>query len=223
MEATRGHLIHRHLGRIGWQEAFQLQLANWQALVDGGDQHVLLTLEHDPVVTLGRRAVREHLLHEEELRRRGVLIVDADRGGEVTFHGPGQLVLYLNVGTTRTQLGPGDLVRSLANAIVEDVAQFGVAASYDSAHPGVWVNQRKLAAVGMRITRGASLHGAAINVSNDTSIFDLFVPCGMPGAHAASLHELGAVQETIESVARRLVPTVARKLNLELRSSTFGD
>ena len=223
METNRGQLVHRHLGRIGWPEALQAQLANWQALVDGGHEHVLLTLEHDPVVTLGRRAVREHLLQEAELTRRGVLIVEADRGGEVTFHGPGQLVLYLNVGTTRTQLGPGDLVRGLANAIVEDVAQLGITANYDTAHPGVWVEQRKLAAVGMRISRGASLHGAAINVSNDTSIFDLFVPCGMPGTHATSLHELGLQTETVESVARRLVPAVARKLNLSLKSSTFAN
>jgi lipoyl(octanoyl) transferase len=221
MESSRGQLIHRHLGRISWPDAFQIQMTNWQALVEGGDQHVLLTLEHEPVVTLGRRAVREHLLQEQELERRGVLIIEADRGGEVTFHGPGQLVLYLNVGTTLTQLGPGDLVRALANAIVDDVEQLGIASSYDTAHPGVWVEQRKLAAVGMRITRGASLHGAAINVSNDTSMFDLFVPCGMPGTHAVSLHELGLTHESVESVARRLVPAVAERLRLELTESTF--
>jgi lipoate-protein ligase B len=212
-------LTWHHLGRIRYADALRVQQACWQELVDGGTTHRLLTLEHDPVVTLGRRARREDLLVADDwFETHGVDVVTADRGGEVTYHGPGQLVLYLHVSTTATGLGPSDLVRSLANAIVDLAASLGIAASYDNAHPGVWVQERKLAAVGMRITRGASLHGAALNIATDLSVFDRFVPCGMPGAQAISLQTLLPAAPDLASCAADLAPRVAERLRMTLRT-----
>ena len=216
-DLTARTLLWSHLGRIGYADAMAVQQAAWQALVDGDGEHQLFTLEHNPVITMGRRAAPTDLLvSEEALRERGVDLVVSDRGGEVTYHGPGQLVLYAVVNTRALGIGPSDLVRSLAGAISDYLAELGISAPYDAAHPGLWTPQGKLVAVGMRISRGVSMHGAALNLTTSLDAFSLFVPCGMPGAAATSVAQCTGSAPLLEVAAAACAIRFAASLGLAL-------
>lgn len=182
----------------------------------------LIFLEHEPVVTLGKRGVPDHLVQRERLHSDGVEIFEIDRGGEATFHGPGQLVVYPIVELERLAMGVVDVVRGLAATIADAFAEFGVEADYDTDHPGVWTTDeqphRKLASVGMRVKRGVSTHGAAINLVNDMRPFSLIVPCGMPDAPMARLADYTDDTEAITPTAfrRRLAPGIEALTGAEL-------
>lgn len=185
------------LGVVPYGQALALQHRLRERLVEGEvpDDRAgfLISLEHEPVVTLGKRGLPDHVLDSGDLDARGVEIFETDRGGEATYHGPGQLVVYPIVELERLALGVVDLVRGLADCIAAAFDRFGVDASYDTDHPGVWTDDetpsRKLASVGMRVRRGTSTHGAAVNLVNDMEPFRMIVPCGMPDAPMARLAE----------------------------------
>lgn len=164
------------------------QDTRWQAVVDGSESGVIYTLEHDPVITLGRRASDADVRAGEALlATRGVEVVRADRGGEATYHGPGQLVVYAVVDLGVLGIGVSDLVRGLAACTAEYLADLGITAVYDPKHPGLWSGGAKIAAVGMRISRNVSRHGLALNLQTALDAFDLIVPCGMPDARTTSV------------------------------------
>jgi lipoyl(octanoyl) transferase len=200
----------RWLGRIGYREAWDLQkrLAGERARGETGD--TLLLLEHPAVLTLGRQAREEHVLApRDQLDARGIELIRVERGGEVTYHGPGQLVAYAIVHLPDRGLHVRPFVAALEDALVETCAAFGVVACARDGHPGCWVDAegpspRKIGALGIRIERGVSYHGIALNVSTDLRDFDLIDPCGMPGLTSASIwSELGrrADPPTTASVA----------------------
>jgi lipoyl(octanoyl) transferase len=186
------------LGRIGYREAWALQrrLAAERAAGEIGDQ--LLLLEHDAVLTVGRHGDDSHVLAPPaELERRGIEVVRVERGGEVTYHGPGQLVAYPILRLADRGLLVRPLVRALEAAMVATCASFGVAADRRAGEPGCWVaaaspGPRKIGALGLRIERGVSYHGIALNVETDLDDFDLIDPCGVPGLVSTSIAaELG--------------------------------
>jgi lipoyl(octanoyl) transferase len=186
------------LGRIPYREAWDLQHELAAARADGriGDQ--LLLLEHPSVLTLGRHADESHILATpDELRRRGIEVIRVERGGEVTWHGPGQLVAYPILALADRGLLLRPLVRALEAAMVETCAAFGVVADRLDGHPGCWCegagpDRRKIGALGIRVERGVTYHGIALNVDPDLSAFELIDPCGMPGVPSTSIaRELG--------------------------------
>ena len=197
------------LGRIAYRDAWQLQKELVVQRADGliGDR--LLLLEHDPVLTLGRQADESHVLASpRELRRRGVEVLRVERGGEVTYHGPGQLVAYpiLRLGDRGLLVRP--LVGALEAAMIETCARLGVDALRRDGHPGCWIDGgpgrpfRKLGALGLRIERGVSYHGIALNVDVDLRDFDLIDPCGEPGLISTSVaEELGRTAEPPSTAA----------------------
>ncbi|OGO54567.1 MAG: lipoyl(octanoyl) transferase [Chloroflexi bacterium RBG_16_70_13] len=215
------------LGRIAYREAWALQ----RRLVDAraGDEipDTLLLLEHDAVLTLGKNAVDGHVLASpRDLRRRGIEVLRVERGGEVTYHGPGQLVAYpiLRLGERGLLVRP--LVRALEEAMIETCAAFGVEATRRDGHPGCWVMEegrpaRKLGALGIRIERGVSYHGIALNVDPDLRDFELIDPCGVPGLVSTSIaEELGRTAEPpTTEVVRRAAGIFARVLGSALGSS----
>jgi lipoyl(octanoyl) transferase len=183
----------RWLGRVHYRDAWALQ----KQLVDGrvagklGDQ--LLLLEHPAVLTLGRHADDGHVLASPaELRRRSIEVIRVERGGEVTYHGPGQLVAYPILALSRRGLLVRPLVRALEAAMVETCAAFGVEAARRDGHPGCWCAgegpaPRKVGALGIRVERGVSYHGIALNVDPNLADFELIDPCGMPGVASTSI------------------------------------
>jgi len=191
------------LGRIGYREAWQLQKSLVEQRVAGEIGDRLLLLEHDPVLTLGRQADDAHVLASpRELRRRGIEVIRVERGGEVTYHGPGQLVGYpiLRLGDRGLLVRP--LVAALEAAMIETCARLGVEAVRRDGHPGCWIEDgpnrpfRKIGALGLRIERGVSYHGIALNIDVELRDFDLIDPCGEPGLISTSVaEELGRTAE----------------------------
>jgi lipoyl(octanoyl) transferase len=204
------------LGRIAYRDAWERQKALVDRRVAGEIPDQLLLLEHEAVLTLGRQADESHVLaRRSELRRRGIEVIRVERGGEVTYHGPGQLVAYpiLKLGERRLLVRP--LVQALEAAMIDTCAAFSVEAYRRDGHPGCWVGgepagergrpPRKVGALGLRIERGVSYHGIALNIDSDLRDFELIDPCGEPGLVSTSIaEELGRTAEppTTEAVER---------------------
>jgi lipoyl(octanoyl) transferase len=198
-----GPIQAQWLGRIGYRDAWDLQKELLEQRVAGEIGDRLLLLEHDPVLTLGRQADERHVLASpRELRRRGIEVIRVERGGEVTYHGPGQLVGYpiLRLGDRGILVRP--LVSALEAALITTGTELGVEAVRRDGHPGCWVDGgpnrpfRKIGALGLRIERGVSYHGIALNVDTDLRDFDLINPCGEPGLVSTTIaEELGRTAE----------------------------
>jgi lipoyl(octanoyl) transferase len=199
------------LGRVAYRDAWDLQKRLAAARADDriGDQ--LLLLEHPAVLTLGRGADESHVLASPaQLDARGIELLRVERGGEVTYHGPGQLVAYPIIRLADRGLLLRPLVRALEGALVDTCAAFGGAASRREGHPGCWIDPegplpRKIGALGIRIERGTSYHGIALNVDVDLADFNLIDPCGMPGLDSTSIaREAGRRDEppSTDEVAR---------------------
>ena len=183
------------LGRVEYREALALQHRLREARRAEQIPDTLLLLEHDPVYTRGRRSVPGELpLGEDWYRERGIEIVDVDRGGKVTYHGPGQLVGYPIM---RIETGALAYVRTLEDAMVQALAEEGVTAARSRAadgldYTGVWVEDRKIASIGVHVQRGITTHGFAVNVDADLEPFEWIVPCGLGGVRMTSIaSELG--------------------------------
>jgi lipoyl(octanoyl) transferase len=206
------------VGLIGYAEAWELQKRLVAARKIGAMQDVLLLCEHPHVITLGRNGKREHLLASEQvLRQKGVEFHASDRGGDITYHGPGQLVGYpiLNLGAIRKDVVW--YVRMLEEVMIRATAEFGIHAERVTGKTGIWVRdngdsnlpgitEEKLGAIGVHISRWVTSHGFAYNVSTDLRYFDLIVPCGISGRKATSLEKIleraVARKETVQPVVR---------------------
>jgi len=206
-------LERRWLGRIAYRDAWQLQheLVEARAADQTGD--TLLLLEHPEVLTLGRQARPEHVrATPAELERRGIELIRVERGGEVTYHGPGQLVAYPIVKLAGRGLLLRPFVRALEAAMIDTAAAYGVHADRRDDYPGCWCEAdgdapRKLGALGLRVERGISYHGIALNVTTRLDDFALIDPCGLPDAEVTSIaREAGRpeldAQPTTDSVER---------------------
>ena len=201
----------RWLGRIGYRDAWALQKELLEERASGAIPDQLLLLEHDPVLTLGRQADERHVLAStRELRRRGIELIRVERGGEVTYHGPGQLVAYPIIRLAERGILVRPLVAALEAAMITTSAELGVETFRRDGHPGCWVEgepergrpHRKIGALGLRIERGVSYHGIALNVDVDLRDFDLIDPCGMPGLVSTSIaEELGRTAEAPSTAA----------------------
>jgi lipoyl(octanoyl) transferase len=201
-------LLVTWLGRIEYREAWALQKRLAAARVSGAVPDVLLLLEHDAVLTLGRGADPGHVLADDAtLAARGIEVIAVERGGEVTYHGPGQLVAYPIVRLAGRALLVRPFVRALETALAATCGRYGVAAGRRDGHPGAWCEgdgpwPRKIGALGLRIERGVSYHGIALNVEPDLSAFGLIDACGMPGVASTSIAaELGRAGEAVPSTA----------------------
>jgi lipoyl(octanoyl) transferase len=200
---TARPVVAEWIGRIGYREAWARQKALVEQRAAGEIEDRLLLLEHDALLTLGRQSDERHVLAgRRELSRRGIEVIRVERGGEVTYHGPGQLVGYpiIRLGDRGILVRP--LVAALEAAMIETCARLGVEAMRRDGHPGCWVEgdldrgrpHRKIGALGLRIERGVSYHGIALNIDVDLRDFDLIDPCGEPGLISIA-EELGRSAE----------------------------
>jgi len=212
-------------GSIGYAEAWALQKRVAAARKAGAIEDVLLLCEHPHVITQGRNGKREHLLTSEHvLRQKGVEFHTTDRGGDITYHGPGQIVGYpiLNLGAIRRDVVW--YVRMLEEAMIRATAEFGVAAERVAGKTGIWVKngnaEEKLAAIGVHISRWVTSHGFAYNVSTDLRYFDLIVPCGIAGCKATSLEKLLGDSVKRKDVAPRIAQHLGEVFGLELKETS---
>jgi lipoyl(octanoyl) transferase len=188
-----GPLEATWLGRADYRSTWALQKRLAAQRADGTIGDRLLLVEHPAVLTLGRQADESHVrASADELANRAIELIRVERGGEVTWHGPGQLVAYPIIALARRGLLLRPLVRALEASMVETCAAFGVVAGRRDGHPGCWVDPegsapRKIGALGIRVERGVSYHGIALNIDPDLADFDLIDACGMPGVISTSI------------------------------------
>ena len=193
----------RRLGLVPYPEAWALQNRLADARRAGLAPDTLILLEHPHTYTIGRSGTRDHVfLTDSELAVRGITCLDVDRGGDVTYHGPGQLVGY-----PIFDLGPqpdvGRYLRNLEDCLIETLADFGIAAGRLSGYTGVWIGDRKIAAIGVKVSQGVTTHGFALNVSTDLSLFTHILPCGIPDKGVTSMAlEVGRAPAMTEVEAR---------------------
>ncbi|MFG0284218.1 MAG: lipoyl(octanoyl) transferase LipB [Phycisphaerales bacterium JB039] len=214
------------LGRLGYREAYAEQLRCHEQVLARRDDPaasagVALLVEHDPVITITRRAAAQHLLASPaQLARAGVELVTTDRGGDVTYHGPGQLVVYPIVDLNRLHLRLHDYMRLLEQVVIDALAQWGIAGERDPSATGVWVAPgggappappAKIAAMGVRIRRWVTLHGLALNIDPDMRHFQLIVPCGLAGRSVTSLRALLGERAPSMAEARAVMSRALRE------------
>jgi lipoyl(octanoyl) transferase len=228
------------LGLIGYAEAYALQKRIVAARKAGAVEDVLLLCEHPHVITQGRNGKQEHLLASENvLRQKGVELYETSRGGDVTYHGPGQIVGYpiLNLAAIRRDVVW--YVRMLEEVMIRASADFGVAANREPGKTGIWVSPNvaaadrrgrfvslateKLGAIGVHISRWVTSHGFAYNVSTDLRFFDLIVPCGIADRKATSLEKLLGRKVDSPEVAARLKAHFGKVFGLEIQAATPED
>jgi len=205
------------LGQTRYLEAWALQKSLHARVAEGVLPGVLLLLEHPHAYTLGRRGKPSDILAtQQELSRLGVEVHHVDRGGEVTYHGPGQLVGYPIVNLRAWGGGPLRFVRALEEVLIATLTEFEIAAEADERPTGVWVGESKIAAIGVKVSRGVTTHGFALNVSPDLSYFDRIVPCGMPDvgitSMAAERLDVADVEAVIPSVMRHFGEVFGRSM-----------
>jgi len=216
-----------HLGRMGYARAFEVQRERHESVLaqrgegdgvggggGGGGIGRLLLVEHDPVITVSRRARSgEHLLAGPELlAQHGVQVEQTDRGGDITYHGPGQIVGYPIIDLNALGLRLHEYMRQLEETVIRTIGTYSVTGVRDPGATGVWVPgesgepERKIAAFGVRVRKWTTMHGLALNVTTDLSHFGLIVPCGLPGRPVTSLEvETDGAVTSMDEVTGRLV------------------
>ena len=212
-----------HIPMIDYQSAWDLQIALVDAKKTGENEFpdVLLLLEHPPVYTLGRRGGSEHLRVERSfLESRGVSIVGVERGGEITYHGPGQLVGYPITDLRRSKWKVVDFVGALEEMMIRTVADWGIEAGRNDLNRGAWVGMQKIGSVGIAVRRSITFHGFALNVNTNLEYFDWIHPCGLQGISAVSMERL--LNETVPMDAVRSAAEKHAKeiFNVELEHMT---
>jgi lipoyl(octanoyl) transferase len=213
------------LGLIGYSDAWALQKRLVSTRKANAVEDVLLLCEHPHVITLGRNGKREHLLASEHvLKQKGIELHATDRGGDITYHGPGQIIGYpiLNLGAIRRDVVW--YVRMLEEAMIRATAEFGVSAGRLEGKTGIWVRtattEEKLAAIGVHISRWVTSHGLAYNVSTDLRFFDLIVPCGIADRQATSLEKILGRSVERKEVAPQLVKHFGEVFGLEMTQAS---
>ena len=229
---TEPALLVRDLGRLGYAAALSQQRRVNQAVIDGRSPAMLLLVEHDPVITIShRRGAADHLLaNETRLRELGIDVQQTDRGGDITYHGPGQLVAYPILPLARFGLNLGRYMRLLEHVVIQTLARFQVHGLRQPGATGVWVDtsprqpntpphthappsKAKICAMGVRVRKNTTMHGLALNVSTDLSHFDTIVPCGLAGSSVTSLDRLlGENSVTMPAVKTALIQTMQTAL-----------
>jgi lipoate-protein ligase B len=196
-----------HLGRRSYLAALSVQETRQQEIISGQDRSALYFVEHDPVLTLGASFHEENLhFSREEYQGLGIQLEPTGRGGDVTYHGPGQLVAYPVFDLREFGKDLHKWLRDLEEVFIQATAKFGITARRFPPHTGVWVGDAKVAAIGVKVSKWVSIHGVALNCNNDLAPFETIVPCGIQGYGVTSLTALLGRQISIEDA----VPAVLR-------------
>jgi lipoate-protein ligase B len=205
------------LERVGYEEAYERQQKLVEKCLESeGRDNFLMLVEHPPVITVGRSGeVSDVLADNERLRERGVDVVETNRGGKATFHGPGQLVVYPIIDLRSRGRDLHRYLRDLEDWLVSLLAEYDIQAEGKSSHTGVWVDGDKIASIGIAVRRWISYHGVALNVINDMTFFNLIVPCGLPDIRMISMEYLVDRELGLSIVADRAADRFADTFDFE--------
>ncbi len=214
-------IVVNDLGRMAYREAWDLQERAHEQVLAGGSETIFL-VEHSPVITLGRReeSIRNLITSPEELAEQNIDLVHSDRGGDITYHGPGQIVAYPIIRLASHGLSVSGYVHRLEAIAISTLVELGIESRADPQAIGVWAmdgpNLAKICAIGVRIRRGVSLHGLALNVTTDLSGFNHIIPCGLTGRPVTSIHKLlGKNAPSLPEVKQILIQHLIQSLHPE--------
>ena len=198
------------LGQVAYREAYRLQTDLLSRRINGDIGDTLLLLEHPPTITVGKSGRVENILvSPAELAEKGIPLFFVDRGGDVTYHGPGQLVGYPIIDLKNRGKDLHQYVHNLEEAVIRTLGDFGIRGGRDRSHRGVWVKQREIAAIGLRVSKWVTVHGFALNIDADLAPFSLINPCGFSDRGATSMAEVLGREIAMTAVTERLMARVA--------------
>jgi lipoyl(octanoyl) transferase len=207
---------------MDYLEARDLQLSLVEKVHSGQEPNTMLMLEHSHVYTKGRLSKESDvLLPEEELAAKGINMYETDRGGQVTYHGPGQLVVYPIV-NLRGWGGPVKYVRALEQVVIATLAEMGITANCESGSTGVWTDQGKIAAIGVKISRGIAFHGLALNVNTDLTYYQNIIPCGIADRPVTCMADILGQPVDMELVRYRLVYQFGREFGWRMEDEVLA-
>lgn len=207
------------LGQIEYRTCLQLQKYLQQQRIDGTVPDVLLLLEHPPTVTIGKTGRMENILvPARRLHQEGICLVSTDRGGDATYHGPGQLVAYPILSLKSRGQDVRQYVRNLEEAGIRTLKDFGISAGRDEMHPGVWIDMKEIAAIGLSIRNWVTMHGLALNVSPNLSHYNFINPCGFTGRKATSMADLLGRELPVEAVETAFISHFSEIFGAQTRS-----
>ncbi len=199
-------LAYSDLGLIGYQKAWDLQHTLFEKRRADEIDDTLLLLEHPHTYTFGKSSNKANLLFDDaELVKRNISIYDIDRGGDITYHGPGQIVGYAIIDLKNWQQDTHKYLRALEEVIIQTLSEFGIKSERNENHTGVWVNDKKICAIGIKVSRWISMHGFALNINTDMDLFNGIVPCGIEDKGVTSLKEESNRLINIELVKNSIV------------------
>lgn len=207
-------ILHLDLGNADYKEVWELQKRIHLCKRSGITDDVIITVEHEPVYTLGKTGSRDHILiSDDEMKEKGISYYEIDRGGDITYHGPGQLVVYPILDLNHYYKDTHRYLRDIEETVILTLKDLGINGYREEEFTGVWVNGEKICAIGIKVSRWITMHGLALNVNNDLSYFDKIIPCGIFHKGVTS----------IEKVLKRNIDTKIIKARLvENFSSVFG-
>lgn len=196
------------------QLGIQEYQSTWQAMQDftkkrdENTQDEIWLLEHPSVYTLGRNGKKEHLLNKTNIP-----VIKVDRGGQITYHGPGQLIAYLLIDLKRRKLGVRQFVTLIEESIIELLAKYSISANSDKHAPGVYVDKKKIAALGIRVSKGCTTHGLSLNIDMDLIPFNNINPCGYEGLEITQCSQLG-ISEKTDDIQNELIGILIKKISI---------
>jgi len=209
------------LGQVAYREAYRLQTDLLSRRINGDIGDTLLLLEHPPTITVGKSGRVENILvSPAELAEKGIPLFFVDRGGDVTYHGPGQLVGYPIIDLKNRGKDLHQYVHNLEEAVIRTLGDFGIRGGRDRSHRGVWVKQREIAAIGLRVSKWVTVHGFALNIDADLAPFSLINPCGFSDRGATSMAEVLGREIAMTAVTERLMARFAEVFQVRLETGS---
>ena len=208
-QSTSKTLDYLDLGIVDYKEAWDLQKSLFEKRLNGEISDTLLLLEHPHTYTLGKTADRKNLVGDNEyLNSNKIKVYDIDRGGDITYHGPGQIVGYAIFDLKKWKQDTHLFLRALEEVIIRTCSNYGLSTSMNEQHTGVWIDDRKICAIGIKVSRWITMHGFAFNVNTNLELFNGIIPCGINDKEVTSLkHELSRSFE-IQSIKKKIVKNV---------------
>ena len=183
-------LDYRDLGLVDYQEAWEIQKSLFEKRLNNEIPDTLLLLEHPHTYTLGKSANKENLISDDDyLKEKGIAVYDIDRGGDITYHGPGQIVGYTIFDLKNWKQDTNLFLRSIEEVIIKTCSDYGLQTSRMEKHTGVWIDDRKICAIGIKVSRWITMHGFALNVNTDLDLFNGIIPCGITDKGVTSLQK----------------------------------
>lgn len=211
------------LGHIDYWKAYDIQERLWTEKFEDHTADAVLLLEHPPTLTIGRSGKLDNLLvDKEELAEKGVSLLFTDRGGDITYHGPGQLVVYPIIDLTNRGKDIHRYVNDLEEVVIRTLSDFSIEAGRDEQYVGVWVGNDKIAAIGVRVRRWITMHGLALNVNPNLEHFSLINPCGILDRKVTSISKVLSLDVPMESVATKLVDRFSEVFDADIEWRTVN-